>query len=47
MQSRAIATTTIRVDWEGPDRLGPGPRGDYLEVIDVDPATSAPMRRST
>ena len=38
MATRRIAVATIHVDWEG--GLRPGPIGEYLEVIDVDPASN-------
>lgn len=34
----ARSVTTVSVAWE---RLAPGPVGEYLEVVDVDPASSA------
>lgn len=37
MDTRRVATTTIEVDWE--ENLRPGPVGEYLEVVDVDPAS--------
>ncbi|MGV3618138.1 MAG: S8 family serine peptidase [Fimbriimonas sp.] len=37
MKTRTISEVTIEVPWEGD--LQPGPVGEYLEVIDVDPAT--------
>lgn len=36
LETLAINETTIPVRWE---KLEPGPVGDYLEVVDVDPAT--------
>jgi hypothetical protein len=37
LATRHIATTTIAVEWEAD--LQPGPVGDYLEVVDIDPAS--------
>jgi hypothetical protein len=36
LETRDIATVTLDVPWE---RLAPGPVGEYLEVIDVDPTS--------
>lgn len=36
MENRAINQVTIEVPWED---LKPGPVGEYLEIVDVDPAT--------
>lgn len=38
LRLRGVAVATIAVDWEPPAVLQPGPVGEYLEVIDVDPA---------
>lgn len=38
MELRGIATTTVEVDWEWD--LKPGPVGEYLEVVDIDPASA-------
>ncbi len=37
MGTRRIANTTIELDWE--PNLLPGPVGEYLEVVDIDPAS--------
>lgn len=34
-----VSVTTVNVPWE--DDLKPGPIGDYIEVIDIDPASKA------
>ena len=34
-----INQTVYRIDWE--DHLQPGPRGEYIEVIDIDPASKS------
>lgn len=42
MQTAAIQEITIRVPWESNSdtgRIEPGPVGEYLEVVDVDPAS--------
>ena len=38
-----INQTTLEVAWE---HVRPGPVGEYVEVVDVDPATGAVMRPS-
>jgi hypothetical protein len=38
-KTAAINETRLEVKWE--DNLKPGPRGEYLEVIDYDPASNA------
>ena len=38
-ETAAINETTIDIDWE--DDLKPGPVGEYIEVVDVDPASRA------
>jgi len=38
MEHVAVNQTTLHVRWE--DGLKPGPVGDYLEVVDVDPASN-------
>ena len=35
----AINEVTLKIPWEEP--LEPGPAGEYLEVVDVDPASGA------
>lgn len=42
LDTAAINLITIEVPWE--DTLGPGPIGEYIEVIDVDPASGACYR---
>lgn len=42
LDTAAINQITVDVPWE--DGLGPGPIGEYLEVIDVDPASGACYR---
>jgi subtilisin family serine protease len=37
MRTRRFATTVVEVDWE-PD-LRPGPVGEYVEVVDIDPSS--------
>ena len=37
MESRSVAIATVEVDWEA--NLHPGPVGEYLEVVDVDPSS--------
>jgi len=37
MATRHIATTTVELEWE--KDLEPGPVGEYLEVVDIDPAS--------
>lgn len=37
LKSREIRETTLKIEWE--ENLGLGPTGEYLEVIDVDPAS--------
>lgn len=37
MATRRIAVATLAIDWEA--ALAPGPVGDYVEVIDIDPAS--------
>jgi hypothetical protein len=37
METRGIATATVDLDWE--KDLKPGPVGEYLEVVDIDPAS--------
>ncbi len=37
LETRQIATATIRTDWE--TELKPGPVGEYVEVVDVDPSS--------
>lgn len=37
METRGIATATVELDWER--ELKPGPVGEYLEVVDIDPAS--------
>ncbi|WP_431862535.1 S8 family serine peptidase [Azospirillum sp.] len=37
METRRVATSMIEVDWE--KNLKPGPVGEYLEVVDIDPAS--------
>jgi hypothetical protein len=44
IETYGINQVTLQVPWEvdprnGADCLGPGPRGEYLEVIDYDPAS--------
>jgi hypothetical protein len=39
IDTHQINEITIRIPWE--DELGPGPVDDYLEVVDVDPASDA------
>src|SRR5262249_54238838 len=36
LASTAVNETVLRVRWE---KLNPGPVGEYLEVVDIDPAT--------
>lgn len=38
LESVAINETTLSIPWE--ENLGPGPVGEYLEVVDVDPASN-------
>jgi hypothetical protein len=48
LETAGINEVTLRVPWEGePDGTGvlePGPVGEYLEVIDVDPASKCAYR---
>lgn len=39
LDTAIINETVYRVPWEDADVLSPGPVGEYLEVIDVDPAS--------
>jgi len=39
LEDLEISTITLQVPWETDGRLGPGPVGDYIEVIDYDPAS--------
>jgi len=34
-----VSEITVDVRWEGAGRLGPGPVGEYLEVVDYDPSS--------
>ena len=45
LDTLGINQTTLEVRWE--KDLGPGPVGEYLEVVDVDPASGAATRPST
>jgi hypothetical protein len=36
-----IAEITVQVPWETDGRLGPGPVGEYVEVVDYDPASDS------
>jgi hypothetical protein len=48
LETAGINEVTLRVPWEGDtdgaDALRPGPVGEYLEVIDVDPASGCAYR---
>src|ERR1039457_4040461 len=37
--TESLNETTLEVPWE--PNLGPGPVGEYIEVVDVDPASNA------
>jgi hypothetical protein len=39
LATTGINEITVEVPWEGKD-FGPGPVGEYVEVIDVDPASN-------
>jgi hypothetical protein len=39
-----MSGVTIEVPWE--DDLKPGPIGEYVEVIDIDPGSNVVIRRS-
>jgi hypothetical protein len=42
LQTAVLNETTMRVPWE--ESLEPGPVGEYLEVVDIDPATGCGYR---
>ena len=46
LETAGINEVTLRVPWEGDEQepLRPGPVGEYLEVIDVDPASGCAYR---
>jgi hypothetical protein len=41
LETSGINEITVDIQWENEDRFGPGPRGEYIEVIDADPASNA------
>ena len=41
LDTAVLNDAVVKVRWED---LKPGPRGDYLEVVDVDPASEAVLR---
>ena len=51
LETAGINEVTLQVPWErdrsGNDLLGPGPVGEYLEVVDRDPASKASTPRWT
>lgn len=40
LDTLGIAEITIDIPWEADGRLGPGPVGEYVEVVDYDPASN-------